>query len=89
MLEPQPDKILNLSSVEVLKAYLGSFISLNVTNTTDTDTNIGLSAGAIAGIVVSVIVIIIILAVISAVSFYFYKHSKYKVMYDFCVVIRI
>ena len=83
--------MLNLTSAEVLNAYLDSFVSPNVitiTNTTDNrSTNIGssdgLSAGAIAGIVVSVIVIIIILAVISAVSIYFYKHRycKYKTRY--------
>ena len=75
--EPEPDQMLNLTSVEVLNAYLDSFISPNVTinNIGSSD---GLSAGAIAGIVVSVIVIIIVLAVISAVSIYFCKHSKYK-----------
>ena len=73
--EPEPDQMLNLTSVEVLNAYLDSFISPNV-NIGSSD---GLSAGAIAGIVISVIVIIIVLAVISAVSIHFCKYSKYKV----------
>ena len=75
--EPDPDQMLNLTSVEVLNAYLDSFVSPNV-HSTNTGSSDGLSAGAIAGIIISVIVIIIILAVMSAVSIYFYKHPKYK-----------
>ena len=78
--EPDSDHMLNLTSVEVLSAYLDSFVSPNITTTNTNDSSDGLSAGAIAGIVVFVIAILIILAVISAVSIYFYKHRyrKYK-----------
>ena len=79
--EPETDQMLNLTSVEVLNAYLDSFISPNVTinNIGSSD---GLSAGAIAGIVVSVIVIIIVLVVISAVSICICKHFKHKIRYS-------
>lgn len=87
--------MLNLTSLEVLKAYLDSFvlISRNViinstTNVTDNPvTNTGSSdepsAGVIAGIVVSAVVILVILVlVVIAASIYFYGYSsKHKIRY--------
>ena len=74
--------MVNLTSVEVLMAYLDSFntnISSSDKPVANTGSSDGLSSGAIAGIVVSVAVIIIILITISAVSMYFCKYSKYKI----------
>ena len=71
-LEFESDAVFNLSSTEVLYAFLDSFTNIPTSDSPD-----GLSAGAIAGIVVSVITILVI--VIIAVSIYFCKHSnKYK-----------
>ena len=95
---PQPDlnQMVNLTSVEVLQAYLDSFISnatinntiSNTTNTNTTDnhsTSDELSTGAIAGIAVSVIVIMV---VISAVSICMFKHFKNKIRYTYIQVLH-
>lgn len=78
--DPDPESDLNFTSVQVLKAYLDSFIFIpssdNLSNNTGSSDE--LSAGVIAGIVISVAVLIVLL-IISAVSIYLCRcSSKYK-----------
>ena len=63
--------MLNLTSTEVLKAFLDSFTNINITTTTDSSDDA--SAGAIAGIICAIVVLVIVALIILAVYIYLRK----------------